>query len=358
MESAQPYGCLMKQDIESQAETLIAVYESFSSQVNSFTQLQKEAWAREGWIFTGCGTTYALALTSASLFQKLGMTAAALPASEVAFYPECLPQGGSMLLAFSRSGETSETLWAVDAFRKQRAKGKIFTVTASPESALAQKADFVLNAAPARDRSTVETKSFSGMLYLLQVFSAWVSGNGERLDRLKNIPPKMKRLLSETRPAAEHVGKNPEISRFFFLGSAENYGLACQAAFTMKECSAEWSEAFHPLEFRHGPRTAATGKAFVGLFLTDDRRAIEQELRVIREMKDQGAQTLVLGDRLEGSDFPSLEGVNYLDLGSGLALADRLTLYLPFVQWLAYARALSAGKDPDHPANLRAVTRL
>ena len=358
MESAQPNGSLMKQDIERQADTLTAVYESFSSQVNSFTHFQKEAWARESWIFTGCGTTYALALTAASLFQQLGMTAAALPASEIAFYPVSLPQGGSMLLAFSRSGETSETLWAVDAFRKQRAQGKVFAVTADPESSLAQKADFVLKAAPARDRSTVETKSFSGMLYLLQVFSAWVSGNGERLDRLKNIPLNMKGLLSETRPAAEHVGKNPEISRFFFLGSAENYGLACQAAFTMKECSAEWSEAFHPLEFRHGPRTAATGEAFVCLFLTDDRRAIEQELRVIREMKDQGAHTLVLCDRIEGSDFPSLEGVNYLDLGSGLPLTDRLTLYLPFVQWLAYTRSLSAGKDPDHPTNLSAVTRL
>jgi len=358
MESAQPRGYLMKQDIESQADTLRAVYESFSSQANSFTQSQKATWARESWIFTGCGTTYALALTAASLFQQLGMNAAALPASEITFYPGSLPQGGSLLLAFSRSGETSETLWAVDAFREQRAQGKVFTVTASPESTLAQKADFVLKAAPARDRSTVETKSFSGMLYLLQVFSAWLSGNGERLDRLKNIPLAMDGLLSETRSAAEHVGKNPEISRFFFLGSAENYGVACQAVFTMKECSAEWSEAFHPLEFRHGPRTAATGEAFVGLFLTDDRRAIEQELRVIREMKDQGAQTLVLCDRIEGSDFPSLEGVNYLDLGSGLPLADRLTLYLPFVQWLAYARALSAGKDPDHPANLNAVTRL
>jgi glutamine---fructose-6-phosphate transaminase (isomerizing) len=351
-------GQLMLEDIESQPGALQAVLDGFSKQVTSMERATLQAWLKNGLVFTGCGTTYALGLSAAAVFRRQGFAASALPASEISFYPETIPSETSTLLAFSRSGETSETLWAVKTFRQQRPGAKVIAITASLNSTLAQLANLVLGAAPGRDTSVIETKSFTAMLLLAQVFCAWLGEQQVQLDRLAGIPAHMDRLMAKMKAAAEQIGKDLSITRFFFLGSGPLYGAACQAAFTMKESTAEWAEAFHPLEFRHGPRTSAVNGAVVVLFAGDSEWVINEEQRVLQEMKTQGAQTLTFADKKfdPGSHISNAD--EFVEFGSGLSDAERIVLCLPFVQWLAYFRAIANHQDPDHPANLNAVTKL
>ena len=123
-------------------------------------------------ILTGCGTTYALGISAASFFRHYGIAAEAYPASELAFYPELMLNRADLLIAISRSGMTSETLWAVKAFRKQCPSGKVCAVTTRTDSTLAGLADIVLDASPAQEQSIAETRSFTGMLLLAQLFAA------------------------------------------------------------------------------------------------------------------------------------------------------------------------------------------
>ena len=86
------------------------------------------------------------------------------------------------------------------------------------------------------------------------------------------------------------------------------YGIACEAAFKIKEFTAGWAEAFHPLEFRHGPMTAVSGDALVVGLLSD--RQIEAELKVLEEMKAKGGHTLAIFEQTSYVRFEQL-GLHY-----------------------------------------------
>jgi glucosamine--fructose-6-phosphate aminotransferase (isomerizing) len=93
----------------------------------------------------------------------------------------------------------------------------------------------------------------------------------------------------------------------------------------MKEMSLSYSEAYHPLEFRHGPKSVVNTESLVVGLLTDEARA--QETAVLSDMKELGARTLAVA---EGGGPKELGGADYaVDLASDLSMADRLVLYLP-----------------------------
>jgi glucosamine--fructose-6-phosphate aminotransferase (isomerizing) len=153
---------------------------------------------------------------------------------------------------------------------------------------------------------------------------------------------------------AEQVARDEAIARFFFLGSGPLYGIAAEGMFKIKEYAGEWAEAFHPLEFRHGPRAAANSQALV-VALLSDRQAVA-ELRVLKDMKEQGARTMAILDRRSTLEVDGIDQI--VELDSGLDEWERGALALPLLQLIGLLQASKAGMDPDHPASLRAVTQL
>ena len=106
------------------------------------------AWLDQPWaevIFTGCGSTYYLSLSAAAIWQALtGNQARAVPASELWLYSASfLPQPPALLVAVSRSGETTETLRAVDVYRRL-VGDDILAVTCCPGCSLTAQATRVL----------------------------------------------------------------------------------------------------------------------------------------------------------------------------------------------------------------------
>jgi len=144
-------------------------------------------------------------------------------------------------------------------------------------------------------------------------------------------------------------GADRGIERFFFLGADTLYGIACEAMLKMKEMSLSYSEAYHTLEFRHGPMSMAAENALVvGLISAE---AARQELQVLREMRRLGAQTLSIAPF--ATDSP-----RHIALPDDLPVWNAPVLYLPVLQLLAYHRAQHNGQNPDRPQNLSAVISL
>lgn len=308
----------------------------------------------QGIIFTGCGTTYALSLSAASLFRDHGFVAEAFPASEFAFYPKHASAQADLLVAFSRSGLTSETLWAVHAFRKEHPHGKVCAITTHTDSTLASLADFTLDASPAQEQSIGETRSFTGMLLLAQLFAANLRGDPIFDIRAQALPKALKVLTPIFSELAQRIAHSLPINRFFFLGGGALYGIACEAAFKIKEFTAGWGEAFHPLEFRHGPMSAINRKSLVVGLLSDGQ--MEVEFNVLMDAKAKGGNTLAIHERQGSLD---LSRVDYsVALSTGLNEFERGVLYLPLIQLIAYYRCLASGLDPDNPHGLQAVTLL
>src|SRR5262245_7178168 len=129
-------------------------------------------------LFTGCGSTYYLSLSAAVIYQKLtGSHSCGMPASEIWLYPESAYSFSEkrLLAAVSRSGETTETVKAVEAF-KDRDHGPVITFTCYPDSTLSKLGDFNIVLPAAREQSVAQTRAFSTLLLAVTAFAAASAG--------------------------------------------------------------------------------------------------------------------------------------------------------------------------------------
>lgn len=306
-------------------------------------------------LFTGCGSTYYLAHASAALFQQLtGINATAYPASEIVLFADMSlrPNTKPLLVAVSRSGETTETIEAVRVFR-QRVSGAVVAVTCASQSTLAAQADLVFAIDSAQETSLAQTRSFASMLIVTQAVAAFLAGQDD-LDQLERLIPAVTRLLNDYAAIAQRLGEDQQIERIFFLGSGVLYGIANEGMLKMKEMSLSYSEAFHMLEFRHGPMSMVDDHTLIVGLVSEE--AAPQEAAVLRQMHERGAQILALAEA-EGTlgltDFS-----HFVSLETAAPRWVRPVAYLPVMQLMAYYRAMSRGQNPDHPANLVFVISL
>jgi len=302
----------------------------------------------------GCGSTHYLALSAAATIgRQAGVPARGLPASELWLFPDSIPDGRTLLLAVSRSGATTETLRALEVFREAGA-GPVLGVTCYPDSPLAQRADFALVAPDAWEESVAQTRSFTSMALLTQALAAIMAQDGAALERLCRLPAALTNLMDRLGDLPERLGRDETIERIFFLGGAAFYGLACEAMLKTKEMSLSYSEAYYPLEFRHGPMSMVDRRTLVVGLLSDT--GLAEELRVLRDMQGLGARTLALAE--DTSAFGGRRPDEVIELHSGLSEWERGPLCLPGLQMMAYHRAVGKGLDPDEPTNLTAVVAL
>lgn len=314
-------------------------------------------WERHGnsdVLVTGCGSPYYLSLMVAPLIhQQLGARTKNFPASELLLFPETVaPRDGvPLLITLSRSGRTTEMIRATANYRASGAERPILAIGCYPDTPLVDQADVALVATMGQEESVVETRSFSAMTVLAQAAVATLAKT-DQFDAMGALPAIGERLIDTGHTLARQLGSDPRYERFYFLGSGLQYGMASEANLKMKEMSLSVSEAFHFLEFRHGPMSMVNDHTLVVGMVSEQAR--DYELAVLREMRALGAHTLALSDAPVPNDAADFQ-VNF---ESGLPESSRSVLYLPLVQLLGYYRAVSRGLNPDQPHNLTAVVVL
>jgi glucosamine--fructose-6-phosphate aminotransferase (isomerizing) len=306
-------------------------------------------------LVVGCGSTHYLAQTAAAILTRSAHTPAhALPSSELWLFPgPASPSDRTLLLAVSRSGKTTETLQALERFRETYG-GPVLAVTCYPQSPLAQQANFALVTPGGQEQSVAQTRSFTSMLLLIQALAAALASDEEMLERLYRLPDALEDLVARLGDLPQRLGADQDIERIFFLGGGPLYGLANEAMLKTKEMSLSYAEAYHPLEFRHGPMSMVDEHTLAVGLLSDT--GLAEELRVLEDMQGLGACTLALIE--DGSLFTDWQADHVVELRSGLDEWERGPLYLPVIQRVAYHRAVAKGLDPDRPHNLTAVVEL
>jgi glucosamine--fructose-6-phosphate aminotransferase (isomerizing) len=339
-------GQYTREEILSQPETwmdAIAILEGRAKEIHDYIKYQPA----EHILFTGCGSTYYLSCAAATLFQEVtGLPALGIPASELWLSPQAYLRSPAvtLLIAVSRSGETSETIQACELFHS-RYVGRIVTLVCDPNSHLAQIGSLNLCFPTAMEKSVAQTRAFS-TLYLgaLGLSLIWAQHN-DHLSRLKILPVVCRRLLAEYSLLAKKHGRNLRLDRVYFLGSGARFGLARELNLKMKEMSLTHSEAFHFLEFRHGPQAMVNHSTLI-VGLVSGTSSI-QEMAVLEEMRSLGATIIAMGEHDMDISFES-----------GLEEVLRNILYLPLGQILAFERSIAKDLDPDHPNHLNSVVKL
>jgi glucosamine--fructose-6-phosphate aminotransferase (isomerizing) len=186
------------------------------------------------------------------------------------------------------------------------------------------------------------------MLYSAQGLAALVGK--QDLSPLGALPDICERLIESSYDVANQWGTAPGVERFFFLGSGPRYGIACEAMLKMKEMSITQSEAYHFLEFRHGPKALVDQNTMVvGLIGAEHFR---HEAAVMTEMAEMGGKMVTLAPGKANAEPVSVY------LPDDLPAWTMPVLYLPVVQLMAHARSMQKGLDPDNPRNLSAVVIL
>ena len=188
-------GFYTRQEIFSQPEAWSGALEVLRTQRQAI--LAVEAGHYDQILFTGCGSTYYLSLAAACLAQELtGFPCRAFPASELWLYPNSsYVPGKTLLVAVSRSGETSETLRACQAFLSDR-KGDLLTLSCYGDMPLAKMGSFNLVFPSGQEQSVAQTRAFS-TLYLGTVALACLWAGRMDLFELSRTPAGSRTPCSE-----------------------------------------------------------------------------------------------------------------------------------------------------------------
>lgn len=285
-------------------------------------------------VFVGCGTSYNLALSLAAYANMSGRKAIAVPGAEwqsrpSAFWPDWQ---ATHVIALSRSGETTETVAAAKASRK--AGAFVTAITVEAESSLARNCDRLVTSETHPQEGIVMTVSASLMVLLgMQAIGQPIPGSiGASARKLANALDAVLPTIVADR------------SHFVFLGGGPLFGVALEGALKLMEMSQTMTQAFHPLEYRHGPISLVDEKTAVVMLYSSDQK--EAEVKLVEELREKGAAVIGIG------------GPGDVGLPIDVDLSLTGLLVLPALQILGERVAQARQIDTVSPRHLTKVVKL
>ncbi len=267
------------------------------------------------------------------------------------------------VLVLSQSGETSDTLAALEEARRQGLRTLAITNVAS--STMATEADVSLPLAAGPEKAIPATKSFTCQLAVLYVLALYEGARLKRMDapaRAANIaelcalPDRLGIWLDRWRVQAEALAHSCRTAAtFLYLGRGIHYAIAREGALKLKESSYVHAEGYPVGELKHGPNALVSDRVPLVVLATVDRALpasvmrYEKTLQLLRDMRQQGARVIALANE-DDTAVPALAA----DCIPIPAASEYLLPILEVVplQLFAYFMALEHGIDVDRPRNL------
>ena len=322
----------------------------------SLQTVLEETGARAQWLFLGCGTSFYLAESAAASWTLLtGQPARALPASEALLFPELTLAHSTGLQAaiISRSGRTSEAVRAATLLSQQY-RVPTLGVTCASDSLLEDACDLTIRLSAADEKSTVMTRSFTSMLLVLQHLAGRKAADSSLSTALDLMASHFSHQIQTLAERVEAFVEQHIFANYIFLGQGPFHGIAREASLKVTEMSCSHSQAYHTLEFRHGPKAIVGPDTCLTFFLSESGN--EAETEVLSEMKELGAVIIAICNRANDNVRRSSDFVFEL----GIAAPEIVTM-APFAvpaQLLGFYTGIKKGLNPDHPRNLSRVVIL
>jgi tagatose-6-phosphate ketose/aldose isomerase len=319
-------------------------------------------------ILTGAGTSAFIGECLApALKRSTQLRVEAIPTTDLVGSPESWfePAAPTLLVSFARSGNSPESLAALNLAQQLVKDCHHLILTCNPDGDLYRRgaqldnAHVLLLPEETNDRGFAMTSSFTGML-----LAASLAFDSLHADRAEALARWATGVLETQVPYIAELAR-AGFERVVYLGGQEFKGLAREAALKMLELSDGRIVALAetPLGFRHGPKTIVNNKTLVVVFLSNDPYARQYETDLLRELRaDAVAGRVVALSASEGK--PALKGTSSSPEGitvAAPATATNLGLCFPyavFAQTLAFLRSLSLGLRPDTPNARGVVNRV
>jgi tagatose-6-phosphate ketose/aldose isomerase len=358
---AEGIDCWTHREILQQPETLAATQQLLAQDEAAIASFLAPLLARPDLriVLTGAGTSAFIGEALAPwLSRLLDRNVEAVATTDIVSAPSLYLRANAptLLVSFGRSGNSPESLVAVELAEAGIADVHHLVITCNGEGALATRGGdnvhVVVLPEATHDRGYAMTSSFTAMtLAALSIFSG-IGTMATRVDRIAAATATMLRA-SEARMAALAARR---FERVVYLGSGPFKGLAREAALKLMELTdgALVTTFDSPLGFRHGPKTIITDRTLAIIFLSNDPLTRRYDLDLVNELRKDG----VCGAVLTISAQP-VEG-DAIAIGDAHVMAD-VDLIFPFIvpaQLLGVHAALALGLAPDQPNVTGTVSRV
>src|SRR4029453_7631218 len=261
----------------------------------------------------------------------------------------------SILLMVSQSGETADTLAAVEIARLKKAK--VLSICNVVDSSIPRKSDGVLYTHAGPEITVASTKALTTQRTAPYLLAVALGGGGGSLSKaqakkllaeLMHLPHWIEETLkleSEVELLARELTGN---SDFLYLGRGINYPIALEGALKLKEISYIHAEGYPAGEMKHGPIALIDEKMPVVVLMPRDRY-FQKTLGNLKEVESRGGKVIILTDEKKLPSESSSFGM--LTVPKASHFLTPIVLSIP-LQLLAYYIAVHRGTDVDQPRNL------
>ncbi|QMU76223.1 glutamine--fructose-6-phosphate transaminase (isomerizing) [Streptacidiphilus sp. PB12-B1b] len=300
----------------------------------------------------GCGSAYYSGELGAQLIEELArIPAHAEPASEFR-YRNPVIEADTLYIAVSQSGETYDTLAAVQEIKRKG--GRVLGVVNTVGSAIARECDggMYLHAGP--EISVASTKAFTSTavafaliaLHLGRVHDLSPADGSRICAGLKALPDQIREILAQEKQIADLAAKYANHAGMMFIGRVRGYPVAREGAQKLKEVSYVHAEAYPASELKHGP-LALIGPELPTVAVVPDDELLDKNLTALGEIRARSGQVLMVGHTAPDAKLAEdaiLVPKNEPEL-------DPILLGIP-LQLFAYYAAVALERDVDKPRNL------
>src|SRR5579872_6895949 len=265
----------------------------------------------------------------------------------------------TMIIAVSQSGETADTLAAMEEGKRRGAH--LLALTNTVDSSIARKANAQLYTRCGPEISVTTTKCFLTQIeafYLLALHLAMrmerlmPSSAEELLQPVFAIPSQIEAILAQERQIEKIARKYGKARDFLYLGRGINYPVALEGALKLKEISYIHAEGYSAGEMKHGPIALIDDRMPVVTLAPTDH-VFEKMIGNMQEVKARGGSVVAVTTRGDNKLSIILDRASdfVLELPPAPELLTPIVLSIP-LQLLAYDIAVRRGCDVDQPRNL------
>lgn len=306
-------------------------------------------------IIVACGTSWHAALLGEYLIENFARIPVEVEYASEFRYRNAPVFSDDIVIAISQSGETADTLAAIELAKKKGAT--VLGICNVVGSSIARATDAGSYTHAGQEIGVASTKAFTSQVTLLILMSLMIAdGKGfidknkknELIKELLSIPDKIRKVLDKA-PEIKAMSEIFTFARnFLYLGRGYNYPVAMEGALKLKEISYIHAEGYPSAEMKHGP-IALIDKETPVVFIATTPSNHQKNISNIQEIKAR--QGRIISIILEGDEEIKRLSDYYVEIPASLEEFSPLIAVVP-LQLIAYYIAVARKCNVDQPRNL------
>ena len=306
-------------------------------------------------VIVACGTSWHAGLIGKQIIESLCRIPVEVEYASEFRYRNPVVGKGDVVVAISQSGETADTLAAVQLAKEKGAF--IYGICNAIGSSIPRATNTGTYIHVGPEIGVASTKAFTGQVTVLTMIALAMGEAKGTIDRqeylkivkgLSEIPVKIREVLQTNDKVADLARTFTYAHNFLYLGRGYSYPVALEGALKLKEISYIHAEGYPAAEMKHGPIALIDSDMPVVVIATHNAM-YEKVLSNIQEIKARQGRVIALVSK--GDDTISKIADEVIELPDVQECLEPLVATIP-LQLLAYHVAVCKGKNVDQPRNL------